>query len=166
VYKGDEFDWRRERLSAQLRALAEQADLMYAEFLAIAPRLEKSQSPRTDDLAAVAAALKQWIDAGLVPDTHIPPSAVRFAESVSRLAAAVGWNAGDLCTLTRNWLGRSAFPVSLTLFQVVLGVATTDDPPVWPRATDFRFLVTSELLDVFPAAAAIPDGWRIEMPAV
>lgn len=165
VYKGDEFDWRRERLSAQLRAAAEQADILYTEFVELAAKVPPSRSRATDELALLARSLKSWLAAGLVPNSHAPPSPVRFAQSVARVAGALRVDASTLCGAITAWLEAEGFPVSLSLYQVVLGVAVTNGTINWSRVpTDFRCLVTSELIDAFPATSSIPLRRRIVLP--
>jgi type III restriction enzyme len=161
--KGDEFDWRRERLSAQLRALAEQADLLYDEFLRISRRVPLSRSKQTDDLQDAVLALKSWIEDGLVPTEHRPESAVRFAQSAVALSGSTGVRVGRILAETRRWLEKNGHPMSATTFQVVLGVVAgmVSD---WTRVREFRCLVTEDLENVIPGVRSVPDSLRIEMP--
>ncbi len=157
VYKGDEFDWRRERLSAQLRALAEQADLLYDEFLRISRRVPRSRSKQTDDLQAAALALKSWIEDGLVPKEHRPDSAVRFAQSVLALSRSTDVSVAQILTATQKWLESNGHPLSVSTFQVLLGVASglVSD---WRRVRQFRCLITEDLEHVFPGVRSVPDS--------
>lgn len=166
AYKGDQVDWRRLRLSAQLRALAEQADLLYAEFLKVAPQVPGSMWTPTEELAFVAGELESWIAAGRVPATHRPASPVRYAECLVDFCRALAIEARDLTAEVGEWLAANDFPVSLSPFQLAVGVAASRVPSIdWSSADkNYKLFLTSEVLDIFPRAGAAPVAIQVRMP--
>jgi hypothetical protein len=164
VYKGDRIDWRRERLAAQLRALAEQADLLYSEFLRVSPSIPQGRSDNSRSLLAVGLALQRWIDGALIPKARIPSSRVRFAESLVDLGDATKVSTRRILAQADRWLRRNPYPVSLSPYQVCLGAILETETIDWALAPPrFRVLATSEALDVFPRMAGIPGARTVEL---
>jgi hypothetical protein len=161
VYKGDESDWRRERLSAQLRALAEQADLLYAEFLHVSERIPPSQSRRSSDLACVSRYLDSWRRHGLVSSAESPPSPVRFAESVVDLCRQIGVGASRACREATVYMRRKGKPLSLSVFQALASVTISRrvDTIRWDRVAGRYWLpLTQEMIDGFPDLKRVPTS--------
>lgn len=164
VYKGDTFDWRRERLSAQLRALAEQADLLYAEFLQVSDAITPGVSRRTTELTCVSKYLTSWIRRGWVLGALVPASPVRFAKSVVDLCTVARVPVAAICRVVSRYLRTRGQPLSISLFQLVAGIALTSvsGGPPWSRLEGrFTLFATSELLDLFPQLASIPPAARV-----
>ena len=164
VYKAGVFDWRRARLSAQLRALAEQADLLYADFVGVSKRVAPSTSRRSAELETIGIIVGGWIESGLVPVEFQPSSVGRLAESVHALCEALGDNPRTLCDRVASRIA-SDYPGSISLFQVFIGTALSHRPePVdWDSVAvrSLRLLVTSELEDMYPAVRGVPRGRRV-----
>jgi len=165
VYKGDRFDWRMSRLAAQLRALAEQADLLYAEFKTIGAKIDRRSSRKGNVLDQLGRDLEAWLKVGLVPDDAIPPSPVRLVESLDALCRGLGLEPDKVMPEVQSELQSRGFDRSLSIYQFVLGVAVDrhSAEPLWDRARNrkVRLLVTSELEDRFPAAKSIPEDVRV-----
>ncbi len=165
VYKGGVFDWKRARLSAQLRALAEQADLLFAEFLSVSKTVPASRSHRSGELARIGGRVNEWMQDGLVSEEFRPASVGRLAECVVSLCEALGNDADKLSARVETYI-RSGYPGSLSVYQVFLGEALTGRPePVdWAQTPrGFALLVTSELEDFFPETRNVPSDRRVSL---
>lgn len=130
VYKADEVDWKRERLSAQLKAAVEQIEMIIASFDATSALVPESPWPANDSMKLIASKFKQWMVEGKISETLQPASWKRFAENVYNIAKQVNRDAPsqavyDLISLVENEIDSVdaiSAPTSGTLFQYVVAV--------------------------------------------
>lgn len=131
VYKGDDVDWNKLRLAAQLKAMTEQIDLMVEHFEEVASRVAASGYPETDSMTKALDVLKSLLDDGHLDQTLTPQSWTRLAENLLALVRDAGpdrrsgkWLSrlvGDFDTAVRNGDFRPA--VSGSLHQAIIGYA-------------------------------------------
>jgi ppGpp synthetase/RelA/SpoT-type nucleotidyltranferase len=71
VYKADEVDWKRERLSAQLKSAVEQIEMIIASFDATSSLVPESPWPAYDSMKLIISKFKQWMIAGKISETRL-----------------------------------------------------------------------------------------------
>jgi ppGpp synthetase/RelA/SpoT-type nucleotidyltranferase len=165
AYKANEVNWRRYRLAAQMRAVTEQADLLYATFDTLVQSVPPGRSDRVDDREKVFRGASQLLSDGVVPLERKPADMVHFADACIVLCQVVGIGVEDALGELEAYLRAGGYPVALTLWEVVAGVLLTKR---WGqlslktiRRRGFFFFVTDEAVDIFPRLREIPSGLRI-----
>lgn len=138
AYKAGVVDWRRERLAAQMKAAAEQLDLMAYAFERTASIMGRGRWPDVRDKERIYEFFRKKFEGGSIPTELQPKDWSRFCDNIYRYVQAVnGMNPtgrseralGDqlkdfLDELDRELtdLGRGGVPTSMSLFQFVLSV--------------------------------------------
>jgi hypothetical protein len=130
VYKADEVDWKRERLSAQLKAAVEQIEIIIASFDATSSVVPESPWPANDSMKLIASKFKQWMATGKISETLEPESWKRFAENVYGIVKQINREAPDQAAhdlvssveIELDSVNAISHPTSGTLFQYVLAV--------------------------------------------
>ena len=173
AYKTNEVDWKRKRLSAQIKAAVEQLDQLIVSFESAASPIVESPWPETELLKRISDVFSQLGDARKIPGESIPNSWSRFSENLFQLLRAskswprnpAKWSTHvDAClTLIEQRIGTIAdFPRSVSLFQLVFAILL-DGKAIEPDLDGFVPMITSELEDLFPSVAtctsrfAFPD---------
>lgn len=162
AYKANTISWRLERLAAQMKALVEQLDSLAVSYSISAETLVGHPHHRTEAEAQVLEAFKGFYESSLIPEESIPEKWGLFAKNVVSLVEAADWgkwvSINDKAAATISEVGKSLennggprFPLSITLFQYVLGslmqsgvVKTTFRKP------NYFPLITSALEQFFP----------------
>ncbi len=88
VFKGDQIDWRRDRLAAELKASIEQADNLVAAFDIAASVIVASPFRATERRELVVAFSLEQIRGGGLAEHLAPTSWVRFGDNVVNLVSA------------------------------------------------------------------------------
>lgn len=130
AYKSEQFSWKRERLSAQLKAAVETLDSLILAFERLHAEVPESPDWHVEAITAVCDWLASRLKAGRLPAELGPPSLSRFARNVVGVLgdrASVADVQRALAALD-EWLeatGPTRIPRSLSLHQIVLGVLMT-----------------------------------------
>src|ERR1035437_8523149 len=145
--------------------MAEQVDLIYAEFSTVAAKIGARSGPRSGRLDYVGRQLDNWVALGLVAPGNLPTSVVRFAECVVDFCIKSDLKEDRLCAAVKSELSARGFNRSLTLFQFVIGVAARKfaGRVAWERLDGHYLLITRELEDMFPEVSRIPAGARVSL---
>lgn len=159
TYKSDRVDWRRQRLTAQMRAMVEQLDLMVVGFNDLEPHIVPSPDENTATKAEVIEKFLSLQQAGLIPDVVSPKDWGRFADNVTALLRNAGKlrnRDGPLALIDQveRWIRNREprhFPISISLFQIVVGVASTD-PSFCIGRSDYYLALSKEMEMEFPEA--------------
>lgn len=133
VYKADDFDWRKARLAALLKASVEQSELLIAGFEANVETIPKSPHPESDAKREVVHIFKMLINDGLISRELAPASWGRFADNFYALTKsfagqyAAPTKARELAKAIQARIGEQnpnwySDLVSGSLFQLVLGM--------------------------------------------
>lgn len=130
VYKADEVDWKRERLSAQLKSAVEQIEMIIASFDATSSLVPESPWPAYDSMKLIISKFKQWMIAGKISETLEPASWKRFAENIYGIVKQIDGEATDQAVrdllssveVELDSVCAISQPTSGTLFQYVLAV--------------------------------------------
>lgn len=168
TYKADRIDWRRQRIAAQMRAMVEQLDLLVAGFDDLEPHVTPSPDERTAAKVAVLKQFQSLHQRGKIPDEVTPKDWGRFADNVLALLSSATRIAGDKPTALLNqvecWiLSRESdnFPLSISLFQIVVGVASTD-PNFQIKKAAYHLAISSELENFFPGVCRFQRRFSYE----
>ena len=120
-YKGSDVSWAKERLSAQIKAILDNADLAIYEMEAISSsRFLDKKNPRYEKLKSIVEILKSQFDAKhhslLVKDCK------RLAENVDQVLKRTRISLEELCeSLEKETAeGRGANIVNLSIYSVIL----------------------------------------------
>lgn len=177
VFKGDNVNWRRLRLAAQLKAAVEQIEVLIAAFDPASTMIHESPWQETAAKALIVEQCKLLAADGLVPETLVPESWRRFAENVFALVRSYQPNQyrleGEvqalLDVLDADLRGATAreLPVSGSLFQYVVSMVARDDTP--GSLEKFTVVPSRELKDFYgmgdPPKAFVFDGQAAALAA-
>lgn len=168
AYKSDRIDWRRYRLSAQLKASVEQLDQLIQGFEEAATSVSAHEWPELDAKAAIEVFFREAFERGVFPPEHVPQSWGRFCENMySLLLASVDPRPRDKLEFVRERLGRlesllasnasSDAPLSVTVIQLCLGTLAEHGDLHRPL---FRFcpLLGDQVTSLFPRISVLGDG--------
>lgn len=157
VYKGDDIDWRRLRLAAQLKAAVEQIEVLIAAFDSASTAILVSPWHETAAKSEIVERTKLLADDGYIPDTLRPESWRRFADNVFSLIRTYERNPQKLGVAVRTLLdamdadlrGAHPFelPISGSLFQYVVALVAR---PATPGSLErFTVVRSRELIDLY-----------------
>jgi hypothetical protein len=130
VYKTDDFDWRKARMAALLKAAVEQIELLISGFSANVGIIPQSSHPESDAKHEAVQAFKSLIEEGFIDRQLTPESWSRFADNLFSLVASYSnRNAAPqkLLDLTADIgerareTGEYSTIVSGSLFQIPVG---------------------------------------------
>ena len=168
TYKAELVDWRRYRLASQLRAAAEQADLLYGNFVQMAAAVGAGRSDRIDALIYIANRLEKWARDGLVPVDRRPLNLVRGTESIQEFCKAIGLRHEQLCDEVEQYLAANGYPIALTVVQLFISIALVRrwGQIPWSRMAGkgYRFLIVRDMEDLFPDVNKVPLNLRVSFP--
>lgn len=161
VFKGDDVDWRRLRLAAQLKAAVEQIEVLIAAFDPASTAIQESPWQETAAKGMIVDRCKLLAADGLVPETLLPLSWRRFADNVFSLVRSYEQNPYRMEDEVRTLLNTidadlrgatpTELPVSGSLFQYVVSVVARDDTP--GNLEKFTVVPSRELTDFY----AVPE---------
>jgi ppGpp synthetase/RelA/SpoT-type nucleotidyltranferase len=157
VYKGDDVDWRRLRLAAQLKAAVEQIEVLIGAFDSASTAIQESPWQETTAKTMIVERFKLLADDGFIPDTIRPVSWRRFADNVFGLVRTYEQNPHNVEDAVSKLLdafdsdlrGATPFelPMSGTLFQYVVAVVAREGTPGTLKY--FTAVPSRELLDFY-----------------
>ncbi len=141
VFKADNVDWRNLRLTAQLKAVVDQVDMLVLSFEESADSITDCTWPNISDKVAIEQLFRKYFSDEQIPGETKPKDWSRFSENVYRALQAfsgqkVDGNAEERLEQQLAYLvsafdtylaanGHERFPRSLSLLQVVVGVLGT-----------------------------------------
>ena len=169
VYKGDDVDWRRLRLAAQLKAAVEQIEVLIGAFDSASIAVQESPWQETAAKAMIVDRCKLLVADGYVSELLRPESWRRFADNVFALVRSYEQNSrrmeGEVSRLLdaieADLRGATPFemPLSGTLFQYVVSVVARDGAP----GNLERFIVVpSRELSDFYGVKDLPKAFRFD----
>lgn len=161
AYKTDEIDWKRKRLSAQIKAVVEQLDQLIVSFETATSPVIESPWPETEILRKIFDCFHELGHSRVIPEETIPSSWSRFSENLYSLLRSSGsWPKGadqrpEYVEKCLNVIGKKIssmndFPRSISLFQLVFGILW-EGKQYLTSLRDFVPLITSELEELYPS---------------
>jgi hypothetical protein len=173
-YKSDRIDWRRLRLTAQLRASVEQLDLLIAGYDILADQVAIQEWPEVVAKTQIEEVFKSSIKDGHIPSELAPQSWSRFCDNLYDLLRAVTKvRKAQLQNVVPEFieslrdaisgLNHDRFPRSISLLQFAAG--TLAQANLLPATIDrYCMPVTAALLDLYPETRRLTNVFNFEIP--
>ena len=177
TYKSAVVHWKRLRLTAQLKAAVEQLDALVAGFEESAEHVTESEWPEVLAKTQISELFLRSRDDGteLIPGELMPKDMSRFCDNVyAMFRASRTWPRDGskrpqyvqdgLQILADEFesLSLSAFPRSLSLLQIVLGVLIEKKHLGLPFYRMYTPVITDELVDLYPAVGTCPQRFEFD----
>lgn len=175
TYKNQAIDWRRQRLAAQLKAAAEQMDMLAISFDQTSQCIPEYEWPEIWVKKEILDLFSQAIDSGLIKQELVPKDWTRFGDNVYRLIiAAEGTKEMSPLKKARyvqrclriffdelEKLGTQRIPLSISLLQLTFGILS-DCGFLKPPLRDYYPLITDELITFYPSVAVFDKKFNFE----
>jgi len=167
TYKSNQIDWRRLRLSAQIKAIVEQLDVAILGFEQMAPLIAENPDRRLrikreiGDLFTRGAAEKK------IPEESIPIDFSRFVDNFSDMIRAAGLRPEEAVSVARRIVDMimerdpQRFPRSLSLFQFCFAEATLNSLIEQTRDS-YSVPITPELESLYPHVREYPRRFSMD----
>jgi ppGpp synthetase/RelA/SpoT-type nucleotidyltranferase len=155
TYKSNRIDWRRLRLSAQIKAMVEQMDMAIIGFEAIAPLILENPDRRLEIKKRVGEIFQHVIDLRKLPPENLPKDLSRFVDNFVDMVRACGKQAGDAVSVAEQLAAIilvkrvEEFPRSVSLLQYCFAEATLNSI-IRSVRNNYATPVTDELLSLYP----------------
>lgn len=173
AYKGDQVDWRRIRLAAQLKASVEQIDNLIIGFDQVVSSISEQQWPEISAKKAIEDFFRKQVASGNIPSEAAPKSWGRFCDNFysvllattrERVRDPLKFAQGALqiiqAELSKN--GAARFPRSISLIQFSIGTLA-QGKFISSSLNRYIPLVTQELRDLYPAVHVLGSGFDCEL---
>jgi ppGpp synthetase/RelA/SpoT-type nucleotidyltranferase len=124
VYKGDNVDWKRIRLAAQLKAVSESLDAAVAAFDHMAEGITESHWDRVSEQIEIAKFMNDRFESSLLPPTARPESITRVTQNVHSFIKSIRpkKDVRDVLNAMKEVLmADTPIPLSLSLCQFFIG---------------------------------------------
>lgn len=166
TFKSNKIDWQFRRLASQLEASVEQMDALVASYEASAGMLLVHRDMQLERKATISSHFQSAIEDGKLDESHAPGSWGRFSENVDELLEK---STGRLSnrSVSRDQrleialmacdeeLEQNRCPLSISLYQFVLGTLIERDVIATAFRDRFYPFVCQELADFYPKTARI-----------
>jgi ppGpp synthetase/RelA/SpoT-type nucleotidyltranferase len=175
TYKNQVIDWKRQRLSSQLKAASEQMDMLAISFDQASQCIPEYEWPEIWVKKDIIDLFNQAIQNGLIRQELLPKDWTRFSDNVYRLiiAAEDAKEMGPLrkakyvqrCLKTffdeLETLGTQKIPLSISLLQLTFGILS-DCGLLKPPLNEYYPLITDELVTFYPSVAIFDKRFNFE----
>ncbi len=172
VYKTDEIDWKILRLSAQLKSSVEQLDMLISGYHDIYPHITEHQWPLMNCKIELLQFIKGKIEEGNIPREVVPNDLSRFCDNVIDFVTSCNKKRdlihGRLLTrifenITKEFdsYATTAFPRSVSLFQVIMGIMVRHVNLI-PAPERYSAFITPELEIFFPEVKQLNNSFQFE----
>jgi hypothetical protein len=155
TYKAQQIDWRRLRLSAQIKAIVEQLDVAILGFEQMAPLIAENPDRRLRIRREIGDIFSRGVAEKKIPEESWPKDFSRFIDNFSDLIRASQLSADDAVSVARKIVdmvterNETEFPRSLSLFQFCFAEATLNS--FIGRTRDgYTVPITPELESLYP----------------
>lgn len=160
TYKTNKISWRKQRLTAQIKATLEQLDLLLYSYDLIENNVPVSNDPETEDKIYISCFFDELFQTGLIDPIFKPKDVSRFTENLAKLVGHAKRSERDrnlrsertavnACNVLRQYFATQNPPPSISLYQVCLGVLIREE--FLKNSTEGPHLhITSEMEIHFP----------------
>jgi Region found in RelA / SpoT proteins len=155
TYKSNQIDWRRLRLSAQIKAIVEQLDVAILGFEQMAPLLAENPDRRLQIQRDIGELFTRGVADKKIPEESLPKDFSRFVENFRDMVRASQLSGQDAVSVAHKILSiimerdPSEFPRSLSLLQFCFAEATLNS--LIGRIRDsYTVPITPELESLYP----------------
>jgi len=164
TYKSKELDWKRYRLTAQLKAIVEQMDMLVMGFDQASEFISESAWPEVKAKQTIIKQIKNaFLDGHLLEELE-PRDWTRFSDSIYSMMTATD-KAQKMAAVKRykyieaglkiiieelDKLDPSQIPISISLAQLIFGILSNRgflEPPL----SGYNPVITDELLTFYPS---------------
>lgn len=171
TYKADKIDWRRLRLTAQLKAAVEQLDSLVLGFDGVAATLSEHNWPEVAAMKQIEVTFRNLIRDNLLPPEILPGSWARFCENL--LSVFLGTSAEPkhkAQSIARKNLKlidatirskTEKYPLSLTLIQYCIGILL-ENGAILGQINRYTPMVTLEMVDLYPKSDLLGAGFKFD----
>jgi hypothetical protein len=156
TYKHNQIDWRRLRLSAQIKAVVEQLDVAILGFERMAPLIAENPDRRLQAKREIADLFARAAETKKIPEESLPKDWSRFIDNFIDLLRASGSRPAEFVSIAQaivELITRDPirFPRSLSLFQFCFAEGTLNSLITLTRDRYYA-LITPELESLYPHA--------------
>jgi hypothetical protein len=175
TYKNKKVEWRRQRLAAQLKAAAEQMDMLAISFDQASQYIPENEWPEVQVKKEIIDLFSQAISRGLIRQELAPKDWTRFSDNIYSLIISTE-DAKDMNQLKRaryvqkclkvffielEKLGVQKIPLSISLFQLTFGTLS-DCGLLKPPLRKYHPLITDELATFYPSVSIFDQKFNFE----
>lgn len=165
TYKGQIVSWNRLRLAAQLKATAEQLDMLIIGFEDAAKKIAPSHWPEIQAKTEIADFFKEQFRIDRLPIELTPKDWSRFSDNIFAMLRSSAWSKGkrpaEIAQAISNHmtaeialLGRERIPLSVSLLQFVFGTMCKAGIIAAPLDR-YCPVITPELETLYPVQAFV-----------
>ena len=175
IYKNNMIDWRRLRLASQLKAAAEQMDMLAISFDQASEFIVKCEWPDVKAKKEIIKRFHGFIEEGFIKNELIPKDWTRFSDNIYKLITATE-EAQDMdptekvkyvkdCLKKFNdelkKLGSNKVPLSISLLQLTFGILC-DCKILKPPLRNYCPIITEELVSLYPSVKIFDRNFNFE----
>jgi ppGpp synthetase/RelA/SpoT-type nucleotidyltranferase len=166
TYKSSEVDWKRLRLTAQIKATVEQLDTLILGFEQMALNISESPWTEIKDKCKFAKIVNSFFKQNKIPIELTPKDMSRFCDNLYNFAKSSGTEVDIQSIITClereiNSMSIDKIPRSISLFQYFLAILISQNLVTLPLK---RYVchVTSELITLYPSLNNIDSVFAYE----
>jgi ppGpp synthetase/RelA/SpoT-type nucleotidyltranferase len=155
TYKAQEIDWRRLRLSAQIKAIVEQLDVAILGFEQMAPLIAENPDRRLQIRRQIGDLFSRGVTEKKIPEETLPKDFTRFIDNFADMIRAAQLRPDDSVSVARKIVDiimerdQREFPRSLSLLQFCFAEATLNSFIGQLRGS-YTVPITPELESLYP----------------
>ncbi len=164
IYKNNTIDWRRLRLASQLKAAAEQMDMLAISFDQASEYITKCEWPEVLSKKEIIKQFNSFFEEGLIKKEFVPKDWTRFSDNIYKLITSTE-EAQDMRPAEKikyvksalklfnddlRKLGSKKVPVSISLLQLTFGILC-DHKILKPPLPNYCPIITDELISLYPS---------------
>ena len=155
TYKGQQIDWRRLRLSAQIKAIVEQLDVAILGFEQMAPLIAENPDRRLHVRRQIGDLFSRGVAERKIPEETVPKDFTRFINNFADMIRAAQLSSRDAVSVAQKILeiimerDQNEFPRSLSLLQFCFAEATLNSF-IGRTRENYTIPITPELESLYP----------------
>jgi len=168
-YKGSSIDWKKERLTAQLKANVESMDSIIIEFDNYSSHIDEHYWPEIRAKKIIETHFRELFKTGTIPDIIEPNNWSRFCNNcysllnLSNQMDSTTYLREEIFPLINHEIGdNSPFPLSISLIQFIFGALIKHDYQERLDLTKYTPLITRDLCTIFPCIIPITTKFDFE----
>lgn len=175
IYKNNEIDWRRLRLASQLKASAEQMDMLAISFDQESEYVTECHWPEVHAKKNIINQFNLAVKEGTIRNELVPRDWTRFSDNIFKLITSTDeskkLNANEKLKYVNKCLvvlydelkklGPNKIPLSISLYQLTLGILCEQEL-VKPPLNDYFPIITDDLIEFYPAVSAFKQRFDIK----
>lgn len=164
VYKNSEFDWRKLRLAAQIKATVEQLDMLILAFEETSEFIEDNRYPEIQIKRYLANETNQLFLSRKLPDELRPKDMSRFCDNLYRLLIEIA-SEKDIKKIFKKIKRKiqttktNQIPLSISLFQYFVAILISDKI-IEGSIEKYYWHITQEVTTLYPSLKKISSTFE------